>query len=565
MLALNTYPINKPTLRQDFANSASVDPRLTFQRSSTATYYDGKYFVKNEENLVPYSQSFVNSSWVKTGTSVTADSFAAPDGTTSATTLKADASNGTILTPFSATAGQYTFSVYLYRKTGTGNIEVTVDGTSWTVKALSAGWNRVSVSGTLTSGAKNCGVRLTTSGDEVYLWGAQTEQRGVMTMYIPTNGQAISTSMMGIVTAKLNTPRLEVNPVTGAPLGLRVESASTNLALNSGDAGAAGVGMSVLVDAAPAPDGGYADLVYENTNTSEHYVSDRNISVTINKTYTWSFFAKPTGRVKRHIYIRVASTGSFGVIFDPVTGEIAHTPSAPIRAESLDVGGGWRRYFLTFTATSTGNCTARLQLSDGANTVYQGNGFSGCLFWGMQFEERAFPSSYIPTAGTPTTRNSESVFMEGAAFSSLYNTTEGTLTCKFVQDQNSAGPINFGILGISSGMFSRGVQVFNGGGFSLVLNVNGDDGTSQCYIAQSGLGRKTPHSIAVSWKSNDFSSCFNGGVVGKDTGGVIPTGMTTLHIGRLASVVGQLDGWIKAVSYYPYKVSDTQLKALTES
>ena len=52
------YPTVSPTLNLDFANSATVDPRITFVRNSTATYYDGKTTAMAEQNLLLYSNTF---------------------------------------------------------------------------------------------------------------------------------------------------------------------------------------------------------------------------------------------------------------------------------------------------------------------------------------------------------------------------------------------------------------------------------------------------------------------------------------------------------------------------
>jgi len=77
----------RPSLNLDFANSKALDPRITFSRTSNATYYDGYTTVKAEENLVKYSQDFNNAYWLKEAATVTANSTSAPDGTTTAELL----------------------------------------------------------------------------------------------------------------------------------------------------------------------------------------------------------------------------------------------------------------------------------------------------------------------------------------------------------------------------------------------------------------------------------------------------------------------------------------------
>lgn len=177
MSIASLYPSINPSLLLDFANVKRLDPRITFTRTTTATYYDGVTTAKAEENLLTYSQEFDNAAWTKTSATVTANSDTAPDGTSTADTIAASGANGTALQSFTAVAGDYTFSVYLKRKTGTGNIQIAADNGTYTTKTITSSWARYDVTQTLTAGSKNAGIRIVTSGDEVYAWGAQLEQR----------------------------------------------------------------------------------------------------------------------------------------------------------------------------------------------------------------------------------------------------------------------------------------------------------------------------------------------------------------------------------------------------
>ena len=55
-----SLPDIRPSLLLDFANSKTLDPRITFTRGSTATYWDGKTTAKAEENLLIRSQELDN-------------------------------------------------------------------------------------------------------------------------------------------------------------------------------------------------------------------------------------------------------------------------------------------------------------------------------------------------------------------------------------------------------------------------------------------------------------------------------------------------------------------------
>lgn len=128
-------------------------------------------------NICLWSEDFTNAVWVSGGggVAVGTNSLAAPDGTTTADTLTASGANGTLIQDLGviASAAQC-FSIYLKRKTGTGNIDLTLDGGStWTTVAVTASWVRFEKTQTLAN--PDVGIRIVTSGDEVYAWGAQCE------------------------------------------------------------------------------------------------------------------------------------------------------------------------------------------------------------------------------------------------------------------------------------------------------------------------------------------------------------------------------------------------------
>jgi hypothetical protein len=137
----SNFPAVKPTLLLDFANTKELDPRVTFTRASTATYFDANGLLKSEvsgaprfdhnpvtgeclgllveearTNIATYSEDFSNAAWTKTRSSVTANGLVSPDGTTTADKLIEDttATNSHFANQtYSLTANQtYTLSVF---------------------------------------------------------------------------------------------------------------------------------------------------------------------------------------------------------------------------------------------------------------------------------------------------------------------------------------------------------------------------------------------------------------------------------------------------------------------
>ena len=140
----------------------------------------GYYMVQNANQLI-YTQLFSNAAWVKTNITLTATQTD-PSAGTEAFTLTAGAANATMLQSIALTGTlNRTFSIYLKRKTGTGDISITVDGATYSVETTSGSWARFDT--TLTaSGTVTCGVKIATSGDEVYAAWAQLED-GLATTY----------------------------------------------------------------------------------------------------------------------------------------------------------------------------------------------------------------------------------------------------------------------------------------------------------------------------------------------------------------------------------------------
>lgn len=162
---------------QAVANTARCSPGLGVLSEEART------------NLCLWSSDFSHAAWVKTNGAVDADSHIVPDLSANTTCqLRATAGNATFIQDLGVVANaSKPFSVYLKRKTGTGTVEITLDGgTAWTAVTISdSAWTRVTKVQTLTD--PDVGIRIVTSGDEVLAWGAQLEHFEVYaSSYIPT-------------------------------------------------------------------------------------------------------------------------------------------------------------------------------------------------------------------------------------------------------------------------------------------------------------------------------------------------------------------------------------------
>ena len=124
-------------------------------------------------------------SYTLTNGTLTENTETAPDGTLTASTFKATATNGQFQKVKTSTSGaEYTVSVYVKRKTGTGTVYLRAVENANTAVTITDQWTRVSATVTSTSTNIRYGLALGTSGDEVYVWGFQVELGGYASSFI---------------------------------------------------------------------------------------------------------------------------------------------------------------------------------------------------------------------------------------------------------------------------------------------------------------------------------------------------------------------------------------------
>ena len=141
-------------------------------------------------NFVTYSCDFTNVAWVKTNITPLKNQTG-PDGVaSSASLLTAGAANGTSLFTVAdgGVAANKTFSVWLKRITGTGNIDITDNnGSNWTTQTITSSWAKYTLAARIQA-IPIVGIRIVTSGDAIAVCLAQSEISALATSPIPTNG-----------------------------------------------------------------------------------------------------------------------------------------------------------------------------------------------------------------------------------------------------------------------------------------------------------------------------------------------------------------------------------------
>jgi hypothetical protein len=568
-----------------------------------------------EQNLFNRSQEFDDAAWFKTNIAVAANTgeTTAPDGTSTAEKLTSNAGSAQHYlqrsTGYVSVINGLTYAFSVFVKAGTEtvvqlaagnapafgtnafvNFDLTA-GTTGTVGsaasnasivAVGNGWYRISftcpaiandANGNFLLGFTNNNTtagRITTFNaagtEDFYAWGAQLEQRDAVTAYTPTTTAPITNYVPVLLSAADNVARFDHNPVTGESLGLLIEESRTNLLLRSEEfdnASWSKFGGGVTANTIVAPDGTLTgDKFVEDTTTASHTVISASVSITSGTVYTASCYLKMGERR----YAQLAgSFNAFGTAlwatFDLQLGTVGSVGSGTT-ATITSVGNGWYRCVVSAAATSTifGNFVV-VNLSTNATTrlpSYTGDGTSGIFIWGAQFEVGAFPTSYIPTVASQVTRAADAASMTGTNFSSWYNQAEGS----FYAESSASGTNYFATtFEVNDGSTNNRIRTlrWNDGSDRVgSVSVNGVEQANAFMAGASAAFTK----YANAYKINDFASVRNGTTTNVDNSGLIPSA-SQMFIGSQSANTFVLNGLIRKLAYYPLRVSNTNLVALT--
>jgi len=545
-----------PSLLLDFANSKTLDPRITFSRPTTATYYNGITSAVAEQNLALYSQTLSNALWVFSSGSITGSNVTAPDGMATASQITFTAQYAGVsqnITPISGAT--YTGSLYIQSVSGNTNLHLFLSGNGLYLQispiTVTTTWTRYTF--TVTNWNATYPIQIgvqdrnaTGQPTVINLWGAQVEQRASATAYNATTTTAITNYIPALQTAPNNVARFDCNPTTGESLGLLIEEARTNLQTYSAGVGGTGWNLSnatANLTATIAPDGTQtASLITESTATGSHGFS--KIIVVANATaYTISYYVKQFGNTTRNLALYDINTSSAAYINISNMTQI----SGSFTVSFASVGNGWTRISYTGTSTSTSGGTY-IYLTQGTTTSYAGDGYSGFYVWGAQLEAGAFLTSYIPTVASPVTRVAD---LASVATTGWYNISQGTWFGSVATKATNSAPR---IVGTSSS--SRTPLCMNSAFNGFMY-----DGASVQSANTSTVN--TTSKLATSWIGTTGSVSLNGGAV---VTGAQPTGyanITNINIGNDSGSTQFINSTIQKVAYYPIALSNAEIMEMT--
>lgn len=552
-------------------------------------------------NILPRSEEFNDSLWVKGGSSVTANSTAAPTGASTADTLTEDSSGSVhrVTRTLTVTSGSpLCFSAYAKTngrdaelallKFGTGDyvsyrvalasLTPTANhslGSTWSSPSISVqdvgnDWRRIMMCANATgmtsvqaivglvNGGSNSYTGNGTSG--AYIWGAQVTETTSTVPYIATTSAAASRDFL---------------------LGYQHEGGiDTNLAIRSEVFGptassywVAGL-TSVSSDSTAGPDGRTtADKIFADAASGRHSHRTGTIAFTNNQPATFSVYIKNAG--VQYVHLRINDTLSNANSADMVVDTNAWTISGAATARGTysnasgsitPMANGWYRAILTATVSPAASyCKVELSTdggrgADGQATVFTGDGTSGVYAFGAQAEAVGRASSYIPTTTATVQRFTDDLkfpYPSGlvSAISAFAEVTKA--------DSLQFGAIMLLSNGTSANRLDLGWQTTNGRPRFTV----GSGGVTQADITSDG-GTLTVggaiNKIAFVAKDNYFRHFANGTASGLDSVGSMPTGMNQFELGDRDFSGAAIYGTLRNVKLWKKALPDATLQTMTQ-
>lgn len=370
-----------------------------------------------------------------------------------------------------------------------------------------------------------------------------------------------------LVQEAINAPRWNYDPTWLEPKGLQIEQQATNLLLQSnnfGNAAWAKMDATITTANATGPDGTLSsDSVVEGaTNTA--VIAQNSAVFTTTAIATHSLYIK-RGNVN---WVRLRMTdGATNLTggqawFNLATGQkgtVTNLMAGTGFTASIQycVAQGFYRISIT-GAINAGSTSARFEIcsADADNSLLRQANATYSL-WNAQTEVNTYASSPIITTAATATRATD---LTSALVGSWYNAQQGTVVVEAQSD--APNNINFQYLysfddTTTNNRIAGNFQTVTNSGFVVATG-----GAVQANILTGSVTIGNYTKVAHAYQVNDFATSVNGGTVGTDTAGSVPT-ITTWRLGAAANGVG-LNGHIRKFAYYNTRKSNADLITLTK-
>jgi hypothetical protein len=551
---------------------------------------------------------------------ISSSGLAAPDGT--ATAMKLTENTTATQTHSAAQTGSnaikfvggepYTFSVYAkaaendwilldftqynvinqrcWFNISNGTLGTMASGCTGSTQNVGNGWYRCMVTCTIattgqswapqiiTANANNARHYAGTVGNGMLIWGAQLQRGSVATPLLQTQQEPILQHQPTLLTKASGEPRIDHNPSTGECRGLLIEEQRVNQITRSVVSNTGWSFTNCARDGYDiAPNGTTEALVVRPDGSGVHFFLF-NGQVNQNTVYTFSVYVKSAGLN----HVQIASSTGFVSGFRNFNLDDLTVGSSDIGEQGAqegieDVGNGWRRLWITETATGS-SPTGRFALQGISNAtagrLTYGNGVS---YWGAQMEVGKGRTSHIPTSGSTVTRAAEICEMSNIGTYDWYNRDEGTLYSEYAVN----------LFNTSQGVVAMYSTDYGNDWMGFYSNAPNADGTSAMTIAsyQSSPASAIAGGHTIRLENGVTNKQFEIGQFTKASVSYGPTALRTAGDGTGLENLGTRHGpdhdvlslyklyqngfngkaaHIKKVAFYPKQMTVAELEELTE-
>lgn len=339
-------------------------------------------------------------------------------------------------------------------------------------------------------------------------------------------------------------PRFDYDPVTLAPKGLLVEEQRTNLLLRSEEfdnaswvKSATGTATAPVVtaNAAISPDGTMdADLV----------VFDRGAGTGSDRSELKQTPSLSAGTYTQSVWLKAATPSDVGK-------QLALRNVAAATFSVVTLTADWVRYTRTevwvannWEITNRYGVTADITVS--------------AHIWGAQLEAGAFATSYIPTVASQVTRTADVATITGANFSQWFNSSQGTLLVEASQPAIFASSKT--AAAVSDGVNNR-IAVYRQSAGGVNGFVTPGFGALASGVSASA---NVPWKGALAYTSTDGFFSANGSSIASGPHLIPLSSINNLSVGNVVpGGVEHFNGHIRSIRYFPTRLSNAQLQALT--
>jgi hypothetical protein len=294
---------------------------------------------------------------------------------------------------------------------------------------------------------------------------------------------------------------------------------------------------------------GFADIRFSGTATSAGGVSlffeaTNAIAAASGQTWTNSIYAA--------LQAGTAPASGFTVSVNGRNGAGAAVESS---SNSAPITGTIGRYSSVYPLANVSSVfvTGGLNFSVVNTTSYD---FT-LRIWERQLEQGVFASSQIFTTTVAVTRAADVATISNLA-SIGFNPLEGTMVAEWLLVGVSG---NQWVYQISDGTANNRIYLSTASGTTSTLGFDGGAGQFSFALNASPTAN-TVYKSATAFRENDFAAAQNGGSVLTDVSGTVPS-VTTINIGNHQATAAPLFGYLRRLVYYPSRLSDAQLQALS--